>query len=32
MELGTANRKIEDIIQGNFLNLEIIKSPWLFEL
>lgn len=24
--------KIEDIIQGDFLNLEIIKSPWRFEL
>lgn len=32
MELGTATRKIEDTIEGDFLNLEIIKAPWTFEL
>ena len=24
--------KIEDTIEGDYLNLEIIKSPWTFEL
>lgn len=24
--------KIEDTIEGDFLNLEIIKAPWTFEL
>lgn len=32
MELGTATEKIEDTIEGDFPNLEIIKSPWKYEL